>query len=199
MGLFDVTGLGEATQLEPIKIQQTEKTFKPNDFDKEVTQDVDPLVKYEVINRRFNLGKLLRSYGCDIDGQQMYCPFHMDKLTGKPSAKYHSDTDRLYCFSESKSYTAYHALKILFNQDMSKVFDKVWALYSLDEKREILENFSTGGGDSSQMLSPIWEQYKPLLDKFQKGEITYRQFKAGMYKVFVMISDSESTVNSSNV
>ena len=97
MGLIDVTGFGEAPKQEEFKI--SENAFRPNDFEEALVEKQSGLVKYEAINRKFNMGKLLTGLGYNINSQTMFCPFHADSLIGKPSAKYHSDTDILYCFS----------------------------------------------------------------------------------------------------
>ena len=185
MSLVNVQGFGESKPIEDIKIDDT-KVFKVHDFDKTILDKKSGLVKFEAINRKFNLGKLLKGYGLNIDQQTMYCPFHDDHLTGKPSAKYHSDTDKLYCFSESKMYTAYHALKILYNQDMEKIFSQVWTSMSTAERQEILDKYSEDGEVSKESQS-VWDKYKPLLENFKNQRIDYRQFKNGLYKVFMMM------------
>lgn len=192
---MDVDGLGEATPInEDIKLLNTGEAFKPNELDSTITDKVSGLVKYEVINRKFNLGKLLRGYGCRIDGQTMYCPFHDDMFTGKPSAKYHPDTDLLYCFSESKMYTAYHALKILYNQDMNKVFNDVWYSMSKAERQEVLDNFSDEDTSGlTEARSSLWDKYMPMLDNFKFGKINYHQLKNGLYKVLFMMYQEESS------
>lgn len=188
MGLFDVSGMGEVTNYEPLKIEEPENTFKPMDFDRSITEKPNGLVKMEVINRKFSLKKLLKGYGVDVDANVIYCPFHPDEMTGKPSAKYHSDTDKLYCFSESKMYTAYHALKLLYNQDTDKIFKQLWNELPLEERHEILDKYNVDVVSESEMVPTVWTQYSPLLDKFKRGEITYTQYKNGLYKIFLMIN-----------
>lgn len=192
MGLFDVGGMGTPTNYEPLSIEEPKDTFKSNDFDRSITANINGLVKMEVINRRFSLRKLLEGYGVDTSANVTYCPFHPDEMTGKPSAKYHSDTDKLYCFSESKMYTAYHALKLLYNQDTDKIFKQLWIQMPLEERHEILDKYNVELVDDSDMTPSIWNQYSPLLEKFKRGEITYTQYKNGLYKIFLMINKTES-------
>ena len=145
------------------------------------------LVKFEAINRKYSLKKLLKGMGLNPDHQNMYCPFHDDESTGKPSAKYHPDTDKLYCFSESKMYTAYHALKLLYNQDMDKVFSQVWTSMSTAERQEILDMYSLEEVSSYTGNPSTWDKYKPLLESFKNQRIDYHQFKNGLYKVLMMM------------
>ena len=128
----------------------------------------------------------------------MYCPFHDDYSTGKPSAKYHPDTDKLYCFSESKMYTAYHALKILYNKDMDDVFKKVWATMSYAERGELLDKYSDDP-DLVEANKSVWDTYKPFLMYFKSQRIDYQQFKNGLYKVFMMqVKENENQEQEEN-
>lgn len=192
MGLFDVSGLGEVTNYQPLEIEEPKETFKSMDFDRSITEKVNGLVKMEVINRKFSLKKLLDGYGVDTSASVTYCPFHPDEMTGKPSAKYHSDSDKLYCFSESKQYTAYHALKLLYNQNTDILFRQIWNQLPLEERHEIMDKYNVESVSESEMTPSIWNQYSPLLDKFKTGEITYTQYKNGLYKIFLMINKAES-------
>lgn len=202
MGLIDVNGFGEAPKQEEFEINKN--AFKPNDFEDALVEKQSGLVKYEAINRKFNLGKLLTGLGYSIGSQNMYCPFHADALTGKPSAKYHSDTDILYCFSESKCYTAYHALKILYNKDMDKIFDIVWTSMSSAERQEILDKVEP---DKNHVVTKetesAWEKYKTMLLNFRDKNVNYTQFKTGLYKALDAITPEnenlESTGGYSNV
>lgn len=188
--LFDVKGFG-SDNYESFESKEPEKeVFKPNDFDKSITQDVNPLVKYEVINKKFNMGKLLKGAGCDISNGIMYCPFHPDALTGKPSAKYHADTDLLYCFSESKMYSAYHALKILYGRDMNQIFKSVWSEMSKEDRDDILSKYDDSiKVEESDKEEELWNKYIPILNNFKEGNINYTQFKNGLYKTFSMITE----------
>jgi len=103
MSLVNVQGFGESKPIDDIKTDN-KPVFKVNDFDKTIMNKASGLVKFEAINRKYSLKKLLKGAGLHPESQNMYCPFHDDELTGKPSAKYHPDTDKLYCFSESKMY-----------------------------------------------------------------------------------------------
>jgi hypothetical protein len=184
MGLVSVSGFGDVKPMEDIKIDKS-KVFEASNLDSTLLDEPSGLVKFEAINRKFSLGKLLRGAGFNPDTQTMYCPFHDDRLTGKPSAKYHSDTDKLYCFSESKMYTAYHALKIIYAQDMNKVFNSVWTSMSKAERQEILDMFSEDGPkDVSNQEPSIWDTYAPVLNSFRDKKVNYTQFKNGIYRVF---------------
>jgi hypothetical protein len=197
LGLIDVTGFGEEPKQEEFKI--SENAFKPNDFEDALVEKQSGLVKYEAINRKFNLGKLLMGLGYTISSQNMYCPFHADEITGKPSAKYHADTDILYCFSENKCYTAYHALKILYAKDMDKIFDIVWTSMSSAERQEILDKVEP---DKNHIVTKEsqseWEQYKTLLLNFRDKNVNYTQFKNGLYKALdaLAVEGVDSNVSS---
>ena len=206
MGLFDVDGIGFSKSKSSDKkensfdmgvdiskvdnslvIQNTSSVN--NDFDKTLVGDINPLVKVDVINHYFKLSDLLREYGCYIDGSTMYCPFHDDDITGKPSAKYHSDTDLLYCFSENKVYSSYHALKILFGKDVNLIFKKIWSTLSKEERLSYI-------GKHDEKVKDVvvedtgWDYYnKNVLSTFKVGKVSYEQYKNALYKVLSLIQE----------
>jgi hypothetical protein len=154
------------------------------------TSDINPLVKMDVINDKFNMGKLLRAYGCEIDRSTMYCPFHDDEHTGKPSAKYHKETDSIYCFSENKVYTAYHALKILYGKNINKVFKLVWDELSDVDKRYYLDKHNEQ--KEVKIEESKWDIYnRKVLSKFKVGEVTYTQYKNALYKVLEILQKED--------
>lgn len=179
--ILDLEGFGTFSQ---ISLDDPAVESSHNlDFSRAIVQKPSPLIMFEVINKRFSLKKLLINYGVDLTHSVIYCPFHNDRLTGKPSAKYHDDTDRLYCFSESKSYTAYHALKILYNYDMSQIFNDIWKGFSLSERDEILNRHDlTPQTDCSNVIS----RHSTNLKAFSQGRVTYTQMKNGLYRLFLM-------------
>lgn len=197
MGLFDDDDNfgGKSPEEEPLNIKSSgENTFQESSFDRSIVDKINPLIKVDVINKKYNLGKLLEGLGYDISGSNMYCPFHPDEMTGKPSAKYHADTDRLYCFSENKSYSAYHAIKLLYGLDVDKVFRDAWAEMSLDERHSLMDKYDDVE-HSSGIVSSEWDKYKKLvLDKFKSGEVSYKQYKNALYKVLLLIDTEERQV-----
>ena len=205
MGLFDVDGIGfknkEKTKNENsfdmgVDVSKVDnslavvtKSKDSSDFDKTLVGEINPLVKVDVINHYFKLSDLLREYGCYIDGSTMYCPFHDDDITGKPSAKYHSDTDLLYCFSENKVYSSYHALKILFGKDVNLIFKKIWSTLSKEERLSYI-------GKHDEKVKDVvvedtgWEYYnKNVLSTFKVGKVSYEQYKNALYKVLSLIQE----------
>lgn len=192
MGLFDINGF--ENKKDKIKKQKSlqreantdkvnnEKGFKDNSFNKMLIGDVNPLIKYELINRCYNLGNLLKQYGYEnITGGNIYCPFHPDSLTGKPSAKYHEDTDKLYCFSENKIYTAYHALKILYGADMNKLFLKLWSTLDVIQKQELVSKYNQENELQSIDINreeKLWQFYNDkYLVYYRIGKVNYTQYK----------------------
>lgn len=197
MGLFDDSVIiGTKKEIDPIKVTSVpdDKVFVENSLDRSITEKINPLVKVEVINKKYNLGALLTNLGYDITGSNMYCPFHPDEATGKPSAKYHKDTDLLYCFSENKMFSAYHALKLLYGVNMDKVFMDIWSKMSLDERHNVMEKYDEHGSDIANVSSE-WEKYKKLvLDKFRTREVNYTQYKNALYKVMMIVEGTEGGV-----
>lgn len=205
MGLFDVDGIGFKNNKEKIKkensfnmgldisevdnsLVNTDKT-SGSDFDKTLVGEINPLVKVDVINSHFKLSVLLREYGCYIDGSTMYCPFHDDDITGKPSAKYHSDTDLLYCFSENRVYSAYHALKILFGKDVNFIFKKIWSSLSREERLSYIGKYDEKAKDIV-IEDTGWNYYnKNILSAFKLGKVTYEQYKNALYKVLSLVQE----------
>lgn len=190
MGLFDVEGFGDK---EEVRVGDSvrdnkKKVFKENGFDETIVNDVHPFLKVEVINKHYNMGKLLTNLGYDVSRGSMYCPFHPDKATGKPSAKYHSDTDKMYCFSENKMYSSYHVIKLLYGIDTEKVFRDIWNNMSNVERREWYDKYDTNGTKKDNEPSK-WEIYqKAVLSKFMTGEVNFTQYKNALYKVLNIIS-----------
>ena len=205
MGLFDVDGIGFKNNKEKIKkensfntgldisevdnsLVNTDKT-SGSDFDKTLVGEINPLVKIDVINSHFKLSDLLREYGCYIDGSTMYCPFHDDDITGKPSAKYHSDTDLLYCFSENRVYSAYHALKILFGKDVNFIFKKIWSNMSKEDRLSYIGKYDEKAKDIV-IEDTGWNYYnKNILSAFKLGKVTYEQYKNALYKVLSLVQE----------
>lgn len=194
MGLFDVDGFGDRKPLDDIQVKKDDdKEFQENSFEESLVNDVSPLVKVEVINKRFNLGKLLKNLGYRIEIGNIYCPFHDDEATGKPSAKYHEDTDLLYCFSENKMYSAYHALKFLYGKDVNDIFRSIWIQMTEMERKEILSRYDSEGNHKiTKQEKSLWDVYQEkVLDMFKMGKVNYTQYKNALYKVLMIIKDSE--------
>lgn len=195
MGMFDNSMfLGNKEKEEQLKVTSVsdDEVFVEASLDKSITEKINPLVKVEVINKRYNLGKLLENQGYDTSGSNMYCPFHPDENTGKPSAKYHKDTDLLYCFSENKMYSAYHAIKLLYGLDVDKVFMDIWSKMSLNERHLIMEKYGEGGANIAAVPSE-WDKYRKLvLDKFRTREVNYSQYKNALYKVLMIVGKSDT-------
>lgn len=194
MGLFDIEGFGQSSST-PLKLKPPKgEIFQENAFDRTVVEDVSPLVKMDVINSRYNLGGLLRQLGHNLESSNLYCPFHPDELTGKPSAKYHADTDLLYCFSEHKMYSAYHALKLLYGIDTNKVFQDIWSKMTTQERAEVLDKRGEVA-PSLQKQQSTWEFYKTnVLDQFKARKVDYRQYKNALYKVLMVMKDTKEAV-----
>ena len=191
MGLFDVEGFGlskEKTSNESVISNKKElNVFKENSFDKSISEDVSPLVKMKVINKYYNLGKILKNLGCDINSSNIYCPFHPDSMTGKPSAKYYPDSDLLYCFSENKIYSAYHAIKLIYGLDINKVFRDLWGKMSVSERHFFIEN-SEQNDLFNTKDNIIWERYKEsVLGQFKKRKVNFTQYKNALYKILMII------------
>lgn len=193
MGLFDVDGFGEPEKIKPLDIKSSEEVFIENSLDRSIVEKINPLVKVEVINKRYNLGKLLTNLGIDISGSNMYCPFHPDEMTGKPSAKYHSDSDKVYCFSENKSYSAYHAIKLLYGLNVDKVFMDIWKDMPLEERHELMDKYEGGNTEIVTMPSE-WDKYSnTVLRMFRDGKVSFRQHKNALYKVLMLINKSQTS------
>ncbi len=172
------------------------KTFE---FSENVSRDYPFLVKFHTINRyystdKMNMEKLLNNMGIVTRGSNMYCPFHNDEIGGKPSAKYHPDSDMIYCFSESKVFTAWHTLKELYAMDMEKVFRDSWMNLNETDKEELLRRYSDEDTvDKREFINPIWKILDFVTSKFKNHEVTLKQHKNALYKIMSMISESKKT------
>jgi hypothetical protein len=154
----------------------------------------NPLVIYNAINKYYSMKKLLQDLELYWGQSSMYCPFHDDELTGKPSARYHEDSDSLYCFSEHKVYTAYHVLKLLYKDDIRIRFREAWANLSEQEREEILREFEDSearDSDISKYVHPVWSGLRFVLEKFKTGEVNFRQHKNALRKVLKMMHEED--------
>lgn len=177
---------------EEVKLDTNNESNQEN-YDFEGVIDYDALFMYHIINKCYSMKSLLEEAGIDTSGTNMYCPFHDDVLTGKKSAKFFREDDSLYCFSENRVYTAYHALRYLYGANMKKVFLKAWGGLSDPEKEQLMHEY---GGDSevlkTDFISPVWRQCIIILGKFRKGEVTLHQHRNALYKVLKMIHDDNT-------
>lgn len=192
MGLFDVQGFGEKEEVVVSSRDVKKKVFKENSFDETIVGDIHPFIKVELINKHYNMGRLLTNLGYDVSRGSMYCPFHPDEATGKPSAKYHSDSDKLYCFSENKMYSSYHVIKLLYGIDTEKVFRDIWNNLSEVERREWFDKYDSNGAMKENKEPSKWEIYrKSVLSKFQTGEVNFTQYKNALYKVLKIVTEED--------
>lgn len=188
MGLLDVDGFGDFSESEPIVVKDT-TVFKENAFEGVVVDKINPLVKYDVINKNYNMRKLLNDLGIKTEGSNMYCPFHPDEMTGKPSAKYHEDTDLVFCFSENKAYSAFHAIKVLYNINTDKVFEDIWGRMGQEDKKVLLDKYDSEDNTGNQYVNTEWDKYKnDVLSMFKAGRVTFKQYKNALYKVFLLLN-----------
>lgn len=184
--MFDIEGFRD----NPLK--NKERKENTESVAESIQEEPDPLLVYKVLNRYFNLRSLLENQGISVSEGTMYCPFHEDELTGKPSAKYHSEDDTLFCFSEHKVYTAYHAIKLLYHQDTVRVFKKVWNRLPKSEKKEILS-------DMDEKAYPVkfnsnFEILKEkVLYRFRDGKVSFKQYKIGLLKTLIISQESEES------
>jgi len=192
MGLVDVDGFG----LSEIKLQndivvKDKNKFVENSFDKSITEEVSPLIKMKVINKYYNLGKILKDLGYNLNTSNMYCPFHPDSATGKESAKYYPDSDLLYCFSENKLYSAYHAIKLIYGLDVNQVFNDLWSKMSISERHFFMDSEGTKNTINTKE-GMVWEKYKePVLGKFKKSEVNFTQYKNALYKILELANKED--------
>lgn len=189
--LLDVKGFSDGKENESDSfVIKSHTSFKENSFSKGVMSDISPLVKMDVINHFFRLDSLLKNLGIEVGNGTMYCPFHDDEMGGKPSAKYHSDTDLLYCFSENKMYSAYHAVKFLYHQDVNRVFDKIWKTLPKSEKLKFLGNRDSDMGEIK--VDSQWDFYMTkVLGSFKRREVTFPQYKRALYKILELSGKGE--------
>ncbi len=148
----------------------------------------DGLLAYYVINEHFSMKQLLTDYGVDFSGANIYCPFHDDALTGKPSAKYHDSDDAIFCFSEQKKFTAYNALKDLYRVDLKKEFYRIWADLSDNDREKFMSKYSSGSGNLS-FIPSLWKRSVVVLGMFRQSKVSFRQHKNALFKVATMIYD----------
>lgn len=173
--------------------QEIDKRVNQSETDFKGIVDYDPLFMYQIVNKCYSMKDLLLAAGVKVRSPNMYCPFHDDEFTGKQSAKFFYDDDTMYCFSENKSYTAYHVLKYIYGLDMKKKFLEAWKGLSEHEREILMRDY---GGDSevsrTDFISEVWRKCVLILSKFKKGEVTFKQHKNALYKIFKMIHEDNN-------
>lgn len=87
-------------------------------MNKQILSDLsnNPKKLYYVVNRIFSIKELMGEN--KLKG--IFCPFHNDK--GKPSSRFYiePELDKLWCFTEGKSYFSYHYIKLILKEDPFK-------------------------------------------------------------------------------
>lgn len=176
---FDLnTGVSKVDKCEFKAVEIKDESFVGVDYKK-----YDPLLRFAAVNKFFRLRDILEGYGLELDFGNIFCPFHPDEAGGKKSARYHPNSDILYCYSEGKTYTAYHGLKLLYNYDMGKAFEVAWLRLDDSVKQKLIMEYSTGSDLGNEIKDPIWEKGKMLMSFFQAGKIGLSQFKVALYKI----------------
>jgi predicted Zn-dependent protease with MMP-like domain len=199
MKTYDFDFVKEEFKKENEEYKKKSKEFISEDVVSEnFLKDYPYQLKYHSVNRFFSvkgrdMETLLNDLGIETRGSNMYCPFHNDELGGKPSAKYHPESDTVYCFSESKLFTSYHVLKDLYGKDMGKVFKKVWNELSEEEKEELLGKYGEGVEvDSKENISPIWRGLSNVLNQFRENNVEFNKHKNALYKIMKLIYEDKS-------
>lgn len=70
------------------------------------------------VNEVISMRDMLVEYGSDVSPSGLlFCPFHDDE--NKKSAKYFSDSNKMWCFVERKLYGSYDVMKLMGYSDES--------------------------------------------------------------------------------
>ena len=77
----------------------------------------NPKMLYYIVNEAFSIKELMG----ESHNKGIYCPFHGESRASgsKPSARFYDNQVpiKLWCFSEHKSYYAYHYIKLIMKRD----------------------------------------------------------------------------------
>lgn len=156
-------------------------------------------LKYHTINSFFNksgmnMESMLNDLGYDTRGDSnMYCPFHDDEHGGKPSAKYHPESDTVYCFSESKLFTSFHVIKDLMGKNTDVVFRRVWNDLLEEEREGLLTKYGEGTPlDTKENISKTWKDLTPVLEQFKLKKVSFNQHKIALYKILHQLYDERA-------
>ena len=86
--------------------------------------------------------------------------------TETPAAHYHTDSNKLWCYSELKMYGSWNLLKIYFpNMNTNKIAIGIIKKFGIEEIERQL------GAVEIDNIIP----FENSLKKFKRGEITYQQ------------------------
>jgi hypothetical protein len=70
-------------------------------------------IYWRMYNKQVSIIGLLEEAGVYHGHNMIYCPFHLDEMTGKKSAVVIPESNIVYCFSERKSFRPKDVLNLL--------------------------------------------------------------------------------------
>lgn len=99
----------------------------------------------------------------------MMCPFHDNEVT--PAAKYYSDSNSIFCFTEQRTYGPADAMELV-GIDYKEVFKELWSSYSKLKQDDLY-----------QKLDQVTESkvlFKEPLKQFSIGILPYKSLCTGI-------------------
>lgn len=118
----------------------------------------------QFINSKFSMKAALENIGVKVS-TNMFCPFHDDIIGGHKSAKYHADTDSIFCFSCHRSFYTYDVLVDLCNISVSDLYG-----YSI----------SQGWNPDEQGLQVLQSQHGQMKTRIIFDEHVFLNFKLSL-------------------
>ena len=130
-------------------------------------EKIDLLLEKKIINTYIRMTDLFDKLGIEYsEHSNMYCPFHGNFNT--PSAHYHTDSNRLWCYSENRMYGSWDVLKQFYpNIDINKIavgIAKKLGIEEIEKKLGELELDTT-------------IPYEESLKKFKQNKISYKDLR----------------------
>lgn len=131
--------------------------------------------KRKIINSVVRFKQLFELAGIKANGRRFRCPFH-DGQSDSAAIFHDSCGDRLYCFSEEKTYFPTDVVeKGLVDFGIQELFETVWEQISDERKKEILDD--SAKTVYSDELPENVRHSKKTLAGFRKGLYDYSVLK----------------------
>lgn len=127
-----------------------------------------------VINKTVRFRQMLDLANITVQKRRFKCPFHDGKSDSAALFEDDKEGDRLYCFSEEKSFVPTDVIKHgLVDFTIEELFDYVWKQLPEDRKKELLQDSKK---EYDGYTNALFSSYKKFLEGFRRNKYDYENF-----------------------
>lgn len=135
---------------------------------------MDYKTMWYVINKTVRFKQMLELANIKVQKRRFKCPFHDGKSDSAALFEDDVEGDRLYCFSEEKSFFPTDVIKYgLVNFTIEELFDFVWKQLSDERKNELVQNSKK---EYDNYNNALFSSYKKFLEGFRQNKYDYENF-----------------------